>query len=367
MAGGGDRCGVGVLGQSSTMTTFRSSHALPIDSVGELLAAVPAFLGFVPERSVVLLVHDEVTGRIGATARTDLGLTRAGTLRVDCGRHIGHALAMLRTQGADRVYCVVVDDRRLTKAIPALVSSLEGHLRAPTSLDTDIVLADLFFATTLGDGARWLCRHGESGRIADPRTSPAALAAAMEGRPVRSSRAELVALVAPSGPGIGLDECIGVAEAETGGDPTELLGALLAAIMTSAALSDADVALLGGALLDVRVRDAAFGLSLTVVADEARALFAELARRLTQTPRAAAATLVAASAYTRGDGPLTGIALDAALAADRGYRAARLLARAFEGGLSPRALAAAAESGEHVARTLGIALPPRDTEFPLAG
>ena len=44
-------------------------------------------------------------------------------------------------------------------------------------------------------------------------------------------------------------------------------------------VSDADVALLGGALLDLQVRDAAMALGLTVMADEARLLFAELARR----------------------------------------------------------------------------------------
>ncbi|BDH57088.1 hypothetical protein MTP03_20270 [Tsukamurella sp. PLM1] len=53
----------------------------------------------------------------------------------------------------------------------------------------------------------------------------------------------------------------------------------------AADLSDDDVALLGGALLDLQVRDAAMALGVTVVADEARVLFAELARRLRGTPR----------------------------------------------------------------------------------
>jgi hypothetical protein len=353
------------------MTTSPSSHALPLESAGDLIAAVPAFLGFVPERSVVLLVHDEVTGRIGATARTDLGLTRAGTLRVDCRRHIGHAMDLLRRQGADRMYCLLIDDRSLTTAMPAIVECLETNLQGDDGPDGEIVLADLYLAHAIAAGERWLCRHGESGAIADPQSSPAALAAALDGRPVRASRAELLALVAEEGRGIAIDECLDAVRAEVDGDPTELFGAVLAAVTgtdgAGSRLSDADIALLGGALLHLEVRDAALGLCLTVVADEARHLFAELARRLRGTPRAAAATLVAAGAYTCGDGPLTGIALDAALAADRRYRAARLLASAFEHGMSPRQMSVAAESGEGVARRLGFELPPRDTEFPLAG
>ena len=348
------------------MTTERDTHALKIDSVGDLLAAVPALVGFYPERSVVVLAHDDVTGRIGATARIDLGLTRAGALRADCRRHLAEALRLLRQQGAERLFCVVVDDRSLTKATPAIVQCLEGLLPADDTSDVDIVLIDLIFVPAVAAGARWLCRHGETGRVADPHTSPATLAAALEGRPVRGSRSDLLDLVAEEGEGVLPGECLQAAEIEADGDPSELLSAVLAAVTTQSAgcaLSDADVALLGGALLDLDVRDAAMALPLTVVADEARYLFAELARRLRGTPRAAAATLVAASAYVRGDGPLTGIALDAALTADRGYRAARLLMRAFDSGLSPREMTVAAELGLGVARRLGVVLPPQDGEF----
>ena len=50
------------------MTKHHVDPAMKIDSLGDLVAAVPALLGFYPTRSVVLLAHDEVTGRIGATA-----------------------------------------------------------------------------------------------------------------------------------------------------------------------------------------------------------------------------------------------------------------------------------------------------------
>lgn len=342
---------------------------MKINSIGDVLAATPALLGFFPARSVVLLALDDSTGRIGASARTDLGLARGGGLRKDCRRYIGEALQLLRSQGADRVFCVVVDDRSLAKATSALVQTLEHHSLARSITDEDIEITDLLFVPRLAVGERWVCKHGESGAMPDPHASPVMLAAVVEGRTIYRSREELTVQFAEEGPGIVADRCRDAAAFEADDDPGELLVAVLAAVTAqgSGELTDADVALLGGALLDLEVRDAAMALGLTVVADEARLLFAELARRLRGTPRAAAATLVAACGYLRGDGPLTGIALDAALCADRRYRGAHLLATAFSAGLPPGEMSAAAELGVVVARRLGVELPPRDAEFPLAG
>ncbi|WP_159103255.1 DUF4192 domain-containing protein [Tsukamurella sp. 1534] len=355
-----------------------NQHAIPplrLDSVGDVLAAVPALLGFYPTRSVVLLAHDEVTRRIGATARVDLGLTRAGTLRVDCRRHLGAAVRLLRQQGVDRLLCVVVEERSLAKATPALVHALEEHLRAVDADEEDLELLDLIFVPVLAGGERWVCRHGESGRMADPADSPATLAAAFAGRPVRRSRDELIGLLAEEGPGVGEVRCRDVAAHEADDDPGELLDAVVAAVTAEGAagpgsLSDDDVALLGGAVLHTAVRDAAMALGLTVVAAEARDLFGELARRLRGAPRAAAATLVASVAYAAGDGPLTGIALEAALLADPTYRAAILMASAFDAGMRPDELAEASRAGFGVAYRLGIVLPPeegRDGGFPMTG
>ncbi|CAM3895505.1 DUF4192 domain-containing protein [Tsukamurella ocularis] len=342
---------------------------MKIDSLGDLLAAVPALLGFYPTRSVILLAHDEVTGRIGATARTDLELSPSGGLRKACRTHITDAVGMLRCQGADRLFCVVVDDRPLVRVVPALLLLLADAARSRIAVDPDLEIIDVVLLDRMAAGERWVCRHGESGPLPDPATSPVMLAAVVEGRTVHRSRTELTDQVAEEGAGIAADRCREAAAREADGDPCELLAAVVGAVteQRSTALSDADVALLGGALLDVKVRDAAMALGLTVMSDEARLLFAELARRLRGTPRAAAATLVAASSYLRGDGPLTGIALDAALTADGGYRGAHLLAHALAAGMHPRELCATAEIGVNVARRLGVELPPRDLEFPLAG
>ena len=351
------------------MTNQHVDPAMKIDSLGGLLAAVPALLGFYPTRSVVLLAHDEVTGRIGATARTDLGLNRSGGLRKDCRAHIAEAVGMLRRQGADRLLCVAIDDRPLGRVVPALLQVLEDAARSRAAVDPDLEIIDLMLLDRMAAGERWVCRHGASGPLPDPESSPVMVAAVVEGRTIHRSRTALTDQLKEEGPGIAADRCRDAADYEADGDPCELLAAVVGAVTAqrSSALSDADAALLGGALLDVHVRDAAMALALTVMADEARLLFAELARRLRGTPRAAAATLVAMCGYLRGDGPLTGIAIDAALTADRHYRGAQLLAHALAAGMHPRELCLTAEIGVRVARRLGVELPPRDAEFPLAG
>lgn len=351
------------------MTNHHADPVSKIDSVGDLVVAVPALLGFYPTRSVILLAHDEVTGRIGATARTDVGLTKAGALRRDARTHLVEAVRILRGQGTDRLFCLIVDDRPLVRVVPAVLRAIEEGGRAQLAAEPDLEVVDVLLVDRIAEGRRWVCRHGESGGLPDPVSSPLMLAAVLEGRIIHESRGDLTAQLAEEGPGVVADRCRDAADYEADGDPCELLAAVVGAVteQRSGALSDADVALLGGALLDLQVRDAAMALALTVMADEARLLFAELARRLRGTPRAAAATLVAASGYLRGDGPLTGIALDAALTADRSYRGARLLAEALAAGMHPRELSATADVGAAVARRLGVALPPRDVDYPLAG
>ncbi|BDH57087.1 hypothetical protein MTP03_20260 [Tsukamurella sp. PLM1] len=172
----------------ATMTN-RHAPALPkLDTAGDLLAAVPALLGFYPTRSVVLLAHDEVTDRIGATARIDLGLTRAGALRKDCRRHLVEALRLLRQQGVERLFCVVVDERGLVRATPALVEALSEACRARSLAEPDVEVIELLLVPRIASGARWVCKHGESGEVPDPESSPLMLAAVLEGRTIHRSR-----------------------------------------------------------------------------------------------------------------------------------------------------------------------------------
>ena len=72
-------------------------------------------------------------------------------------------------------------------------------------------------------------------------------------------------------------------------------------------------ALYAFALEVARVRDTVYALAVGFASDHVEALWARLSRVLPTPWRAEALVLLAFSAYVRGDGPLAGISLDAAL------------------------------------------------------
>jgi hypothetical protein len=104
---------------------------------------------------------------------------------------------------------------------------------------------------------------------------------------------------------------------------------------TTAALSDDEVARLGWAVTATEVRDRALALATGPDAAAADAVWTELVRRLPGPLDATPATLLAASAYARGDGALAGIALDRALASQPHGTLAGLLQQALRSALPP--------------------------------
>jgi hypothetical protein len=68
---------------------------------------------------------------------------------------------------------------------------------------------------------------------------------------------------------------------------------------------------------------------------------------------------LAFSAYARGDGPLAGVALDAALRCDPDHRMAGMLDQALQSGMRPEQIRELAFTGYRLARRLGVELPPR--------
>ncbi len=88
-------------------------------------------------------------------------------------------------------------------------------------------------------------------------------------------------------------------------------------------------------LRDVRVRDRALGLALGPAAAAAEQLWTECTRRAPSPLDAAPATLLAVSAWLRGDGAMARIALDRALDSEPDHALAGLLALGLDAGLSP--------------------------------
>ena len=113
--------------------------------------------------------------------------------------------------------------------------------------------------------------------------------------------------------------------------------------------SDAELAALACALVDVQVRDTLYALAVGHNAGEAESLWALLSRSLPTPWRAEALVLLAFSAYARGDGPLAGVSLEAALRCEPGHRMAGMLDTALQSGLRPEHIRELAVTGYRLA------------------
>ena len=126
-----------------------------------------------------------------------------------------------------------------------------------------------------------------------------------------------------------------------------------------AELDDELIAGLACSFTDVAVRDTLYALAVGVDAGKAETLWAVLARLLPDPWRVEALVLLAFSAYARGDGPLAGLALEAALNGDPNHRMAGMLDTALQSGMRPEQIRELAGTGYRLAEKLGVRLPPR--------
>ncbi|HEY2197086.1 MAG TPA: DUF4192 domain-containing protein, partial [Mycobacterium sp.] len=115
---------------------------------------------------------------------------------------------------------------------------------------------------------------------------------------------------------------------------------------------------LAWALTDIRVRDTLYALAVGEIAGQAESLWAVLSRTLPEPWRVEALVLLAFSAYARGDGPLAGVSLEAALRGDPTHRMAGMLDTALQSGMRPEQIRDLAVTGYRLADRLGVQLPP---------
>lgn len=157
------------------------------------------------------------------------------------------------------------------------------------------------------------------GVIDDPAASPLAVAAVLDGRRLYPRRADLEAVVAVDDR-VRTDTLAATVRQEAAereiaehADPlgcsrrdVEKAMAAAARVADGQPLSDVELAQLGCALTDVRVRDTLYALAVGENSGPAESLWAVLARALPEPWRVEALVLLAFSAYARGDGPLAG-------------------------------------------------------------
>jgi hypothetical protein len=240
-----------------------------------------------------------------------------------------------------------------------------------TELDRcEVELIACHVVAEVAAGARWYCADGCgcSGVVEDPSASPVAAAAVLDGRRLYSRRSELVDVVALADEErtAALGRVIDQAR-EVGSERTDALAradiehALACAghIEAGRTLTDEQTARLALSLTDGRVRDTLYALAVGDNAGAAEALWADLARRLPQPWRVEALVLLAFSAYARGDGPLAGISLDAALQCQHDHKMAGMLDRALQSGMRPERIRELAHTGYRLAGQFGVRLPPR--------
>lgn len=332
--GGDSVVGEGQAGWRASGIPGRGTVVDRISVMGGLVADVVAVLGFVPVESLVLVLLRG--GEVTSVMRGDLA---------DPGweDHAERVADLVARSGSDGVTAVVVSEQGAMCPVRAaefetLVGVVSAALRQRGSRVLDAVVVDRIEA-----GGRWHCLKDRqvSGVLEDPASSVLAVAAVVEGRRMYGSREELAAFVNSDPARVAALAAL-LSDAGAAVEPVEVsvrrVVAAARRMAAGAAPGDAELAAVGAVLTDVRIRDALLGLAVGEDAAAAEALWALLARVLPNPFRVEALVLLAASAYARGDGPLAGVALRAALSADPGHRLAGLLDVALAGGVRPEEL-----------------------------
>ena len=341
------------------MTTPSPEHEYDLGRPASLIAALPAVLGFVPERSLTVVTLDG--GALGCVLRVDL----AAALTGDTGQ-----LAELAAAGGhDGAVAVIVDDDSYDVDDD---SYDDGHIDNATLADDlawslrdrGIELHAVLAVDRICAGGRWscVCGCGAHGVIDDPACSPVAAAAVLDGRRLYRSRSELQQVIAPADTPRADRLAVALrAAGRTGSARTAVQAAIALAQRAGAGeqIADVDIVDVVGALGDPAVRDTLYALAVGSAAPDAETLWATLSRLLPAPWRVEVLTLLAFSAYVRGDGPLAGIALEAATTIDPDHRMASMLDRALQSGMRPEQIRELALTGYRTAGALGVRLPPR--------
>ncbi|MGY1622777.1 DUF4192 domain-containing protein [Geodermatophilus sp. SYSU D00965] len=335
---------------------------------GDIAAALPALVGFHPHESVLLVALGGPSGgRLGLTVRADLPGRRASP---------AVARALARSVATDEPAGVVVavvseapDDEEPLPGQPAgeVVAGLPHrdvvHELVLALTDIGIPVRDALLVRR----RRWwsydcpeACCAPDGGTPLPAGVTELEVASVASGVVVERDRAALEARIARlDGPALtAMEELtwrVGDRHARAARTDAEaaarrswdtvvgVLGRCRPGVTDR--LADRDVAGVLWALADVRVRDRALTFALGDDAAAAEALWTECTRRAPAPLDAAPATLLAVSAWLRGDGALANVALDRALTSRPTYTFAQLLAQGLAACLPPgdlRALITAA-------------------------
>lgn len=308
----------------------------------EMLAAVPHFLGFPPENSLVVVAVGGPHGRVRCTFRYDLpdpadedGATLIAEHAVKiCQRNqwttaivVGYGPATLVTPLTDVVRYV----------LPRAGIRLHDVLRVDDGRYWSYLCTDLTCCPAEG------CPAPGPGH-------PVAMALTRAGQPLSPSRDAIAASVAPYQDKRAVTEAARTAsltarrQAASDGEDTArararmLVQDAITAYRSGQAITDlAQLARLTVALTDIEIRDDAWARMRPKFRADHTRLWTDVTRYAAPGFAAAPASLLAFTAWQAGDGCLASFALDRAQADDPAYPMARLLRDAVSQGLPPTA------------------------------
>ncbi|MCU1617225.1 MAG: uncharacterized protein JWO98_4765 [Frankiales bacterium] len=332
-------------------------YEIRLSEPGEIAAALLHLLGFRPRESVVLVGLGGASGaRVGLTVRADIPPAGREAL---LGPVLVSALAAgVGAEPPSAVLVAIVSEAGTGPAEDDLPHRELLHQLVLAIADRAIPVRD---ALLVRRGRWWsydcphpCCAPG-AGTPLPSGVSELEVASVAEGQVVAGDRAELPARIAPVGDPLGAmaaairrvgRECSARVR-ERGWDTVvaESWAAVAGAVAalrpgTTARLEDAQVARVVWGLRDATVRDRALGLALGVDAAAAESLWTACTRRAPAPLDAAPATLLAVSAWLRGDGAMAGIALARARDSDPAYGLAVQLERALAACFPPAELRA---------------------------
>ncbi|MBB3085382.1 DUF4192 domain-containing protein [Geodermatophilus sabuli] len=333
-----------------------------ISQLGEVAAALPALIGFHPHESVLLVALGGESGRrVGLTVRADLPVrgTSAPATRL-----------LARSVATDDPAAVVV---AVVSEAPDDLLPLPGQPPGATVAglphrdvvhDAVVALADLGIpvadAILVRRGRWWSydcpepCCAPAAGTLLPGGVPELTVASVASGVVVERHRAALEERIARiPGPAAAemealtwrhVDRRARAAQADRDAEARRSWDTVVRVLGRcgpgGARLSDRDVARVVWALADVRVRDRALTFALGDDAAAAETLWTECTRRAPAPLDAAPATLLAVSAWLRGDGAMANVALERALESRPTYTFAQLLAQGLAACLPPRELRA---------------------------
>ncbi|MBM4527301.1 DUF4192 family protein [Rhodococcus hoagii] len=319
-----------------------TTNPIRISTATEIVTAVPALLGFIPQRSVVAILLDGA--KVVCAIRVDAGMDHLAT----------QLLPGAEKQAVDSVILVSVADAQHTDQSLATLEAIRATL-ATAGVETRRAL----HTAATEQGAEWTdIETGESGVVDNPSTTAANLNRLIEGRSFVASREAIEDIYAPTevDPTAEINRARAIARIQGRDSFARTTITELAALVTDRQTPSAELAARVGVMMadDVEARDIVLGLAINTPI-EAHDAVAAIARHLTGIERAEALTVAGYFAYVAGRGPDAGIAFAAAenAAAAAGEvppRLLDLLNRALSSGMTPAQMRTLGDAGIEAGR-----------------